>query len=71
MEIAENPIDGAQPQCSAALRYPLHQIEWTDSLANVDVISSPALSVLGDQPKSGSARKSRCDVQLEVFVIGW
>src|ERR1035437_3658442 len=47
-QVAQNPIHGAQPHCPAALRYPLHQVQRADSLTNIDVVGSPALSVLGD-----------------------
>src|SRR5664280_3722004 len=47
-EVAQNPIDSAQPDCPAAFRHPLHQVQRADSLTNVDVVSSTALSVLGD-----------------------
>src|ERR1019366_3385517 len=47
-QIAQNPIDGALPDCPAALRHPLHQVQRVDSLTNVDVVSSSAFSVLGD-----------------------
>src|ERR1022692_237897 len=47
-QIAQNPIDGAQPDCPTALGYPLHQVQRVDSLANIDVVGSSAFSVLGD-----------------------
>src|ERR1019366_8934414 len=47
-EIAQNPVDGAHSDCPAALRHSLHQVERADPLTNVDVVSSPALSVLSD-----------------------
>src|ERR1039458_3803946 len=47
-QIAQNPVDGAQSDCSAALGYPLHQVQRADSLTNIDVVSSSALSVLGN-----------------------
>src|SRR5450759_2253391 len=47
-KVAQNPVDRAQPDCPAALGYPLHQVQGVDSLTNVDVVSSPAFSVLGD-----------------------
>src|ERR1019366_4414207 len=47
-QAAQNPVDSAQPDCPAALGHPLHQVQRADSLTNVDVIGSPALSVLSD-----------------------
>src|ERR1039458_4954317 len=47
-QIAQNPVDGAHSDCPTALRYPLHQVQRADSLTNVNVVSSPTLSVLGD-----------------------
>jgi hypothetical protein len=47
-QIAQNPVDRAHPDCPTALRHPLHQVLRADSLTNVDVVSSPAFSVLGD-----------------------
>src|ERR1017187_3657489 len=47
-QIAQNPIDGTHADCPTALGYPLHQVQGVDSLANIDVVSSPAFTVLGD-----------------------
>src|ERR1039458_8273707 len=47
-EIAQNPVDSAQPDCPAALRHPLHQVQRVDPLTNVDIVSSPAFSILSD-----------------------
>src|ERR1039458_1466394 len=47
-QIAKNPVDRAHPECTAAFCHPLHQVQRADSLTNIDVVSSPALSVLGD-----------------------
>src|ERR1039458_3954719 len=47
-QVAQNPVDGAHSDCPAALGYPLHQVQRVDSLTNVDVVSSPSLSVFGD-----------------------
>src|ERR1019366_6993227 len=47
-QVAQNPVDRAHSECSAALRYPLHQVQRADSLTNIDVVSSSALPVLGD-----------------------
>src|ERR1019366_3277200 len=47
-QIAQNPVDGAHSECTAALCHPFHQVQRVDSLTNVDVVSSSALSVLGD-----------------------
>src|ERR1035441_6944546 len=47
-EIAQNSVDGTQPDCPAALGHPLHQVQRVDSLTNIDVVSSPAFTVLGD-----------------------
>src|ERR1019366_4186091 len=47
-QIAQNPVDGAHSDRPAALRYPLHQVQRADPLTNVDIVSSSALSVLGD-----------------------
>src|SRR5664279_1864739 len=47
-QITQNPVDRAHSDCPAALCYPLHQVQRVDSLTNVDVVSSPAFSVLGD-----------------------
>src|ERR1035441_1674761 len=47
-QIPENPVDGAHSDRPTALGYPLHQVQRVDSLTNVDVVSSPAFSVLGD-----------------------
>src|ERR1022692_1081520 len=47
-QIAQNPVDRAHSECTAALGYPLHQVQRADSLTNVDVVGSPAFSVLGD-----------------------
>ena len=38
----------AHSDSPAALGHPLHQVQRADSLTNVDVVSSPALTVLGD-----------------------
>src|ERR1035437_6212453 len=46
--VAQNPIHGAQPHCPAALRHSLHQVQRSDPLTNIDVVSSPAFSVLSD-----------------------
>src|ERR1035441_6648104 len=47
-QVAQNPVDGAQSDCPAALCHPLHQVQRVDSLTNIDVVSSSAFSVLGD-----------------------
>src|SRR5664279_1951560 len=47
-QIAQNPVDGAQPDCPAALDHSLHQVQRADSLTNVDVVSCPTPSVLSD-----------------------
>src|ERR1019366_3551652 len=47
-EVAQNPVDGAQPHCPAALCYPLHQVQRADPLTNVNVVSSSTFTVLGD-----------------------
>src|ERR1039458_1066159 len=47
-QIPENPVDGAHSDRPTALGHPLHQVQRADSLTNIDVVSSPALSVLGD-----------------------
>src|ERR1022692_411555 len=47
-QVAQNPVDRAHSDCPTALRNPLHQVQRADSLTNVNVVSSPALSVLGD-----------------------
>src|ERR1039458_1950132 len=47
-QVAQNPIDRAHSDCPTALSYPLHQVQRADALTNIDVVSSPALSVLGD-----------------------
>src|ERR1039458_3970407 len=47
-QIAQNPVDGAHSDRPAALGHPLHQVQRADSLTNIDVVSSPAFSVLGD-----------------------
>src|SRR5450759_3741655 len=47
-QVAQNPVDRAHSDCPAALRHPLHQVQRVDSLTNIDVVSSPAFSVLGD-----------------------
>src|ERR1017187_2006191 len=58
-QIAQNPVDGAHADCPAALGHPLHQVQRVDSLTYVDVVSSPAFSVLGDL----------CPVQLRDQVL--
>src|ERR1035441_7816752 len=47
-QIAQNPVDRAHSDCPTALSHSLHQVQRVDSLANVDVVSSPAFSVLSD-----------------------
>src|ERR1039458_2267582 len=47
-QVAQNPVDRAHSECPAALSHPLHQVQRVDSLTNVDVVGSSALSVLGD-----------------------
>src|ERR1019366_3617218 len=47
-QVAQDPVDGAHSDCPTALGYPLHQVQRVDPLTNVDVVSSPALPVLGD-----------------------
>src|ERR1017187_6276113 len=47
-QVAQNPVDGAHPDCPTALGHPLHQVQQVDSLTNIDVVGSPALSVLSD-----------------------
>src|ERR1039457_2744427 len=47
-QIAQNPVDRTHSDPPAALGYPLHQVQGVDSLTNIDVVSSPAFSVLGD-----------------------
>src|ERR1019366_6928228 len=47
-QVAQNPVDRAHSDCSAALGHPLHQVQGADPLANVDVVSSATFSVLGD-----------------------
>src|ERR1017187_1600477 len=47
-QIPQNPVDGAHSDRPTALGYPFHQVQRADSLTNIDVVSSPAFSVLGD-----------------------
>src|ERR1022692_2973857 len=47
-QIAQNPVDRAHSDCPTALGYPLHQVQRVDALANVDVVSSSAFTVLGN-----------------------
>ena len=47
-QIAQNPVDRAQSNRPAALRYPLHQVQRVDPLTNIDVVSSSTFTVLGD-----------------------
>src|ERR1019366_9094854 len=47
-QIAQNPVDGAHSDRPTALGHPLHQVQRVDSLTNIDVVSSPAFSVLSD-----------------------
>src|ERR1035441_10527610 len=47
-QVAQNPVNRTHSDCPAALRYPLHQVQGVDSLTNIDVVSSPAFTVLGD-----------------------
>src|SRR5450759_2092325 len=47
-QIAQNPVDGTHSECPTALGHSLHQVQRVDSLANIDVVGSPAFSVLGD-----------------------
>ena len=47
-QVAQNPVDRAHPDRPTALGHPLHQVQRADSLTNVDVVGSPAFSVLGD-----------------------
>src|ERR1039457_124357 len=47
-QVAQNPVDGAHSECTAALGHPFHQVQRVDSLTNVDVVSSSALTVAGD-----------------------
>ena len=47
-QIAQNPIDRSNAKRPAALGHPLHQVQGVDTLANVDVVSSSAFSVLSD-----------------------
>src|ERR1039457_7145833 len=48
LQIAQNPVDGAHSDRPTALGHPFHQVQRADSLTNIDVVSSSALSVLGD-----------------------
>src|ERR1039458_4337762 len=47
-QVAQNPVDRSQSDCPAALGHPLYQVQGVDSLTNVDVVSSPAFTILGD-----------------------
>src|SRR5450759_1765956 len=47
-QVAQNPVDRAHSDCPAALGHSLYQVQRVDSLANIDVVSSPAFAVLGD-----------------------
>src|ERR1022692_736084 len=47
-QVAQNPVDGAHSDCPADFCHPLHQVQRVDALANIDVVSSPTFSVLGD-----------------------
>src|SRR5450759_724169 len=47
-QVAQNPIHSAHSDCPAALGYALHQVQRADPLTNIDVVSSPTFSVLGD-----------------------
>src|ERR1035438_339031 len=58
-QVAQNPVDRAHSDCPPALGYPLHQVQRADPLTNVDVVSSPTFSVLGDL----------CPVQLRDQVL--
>src|ERR1019366_8862719 len=58
-QVAQNPVDRAQPDRPAALGHSLHQVQRADSLTNIDVVGSPTFSVLGDL----------CPVQLRDQVL--
>src|SRR5450756_1349417 len=47
-QVSQNPVDRTHSDCPAALGHPLHQVQRVDSLTNIDVVSSPAFSVLSD-----------------------
>ena len=47
-QIAQNPVDRSNANRPTALGHPLHQVQRMDTLANVDVVSSSASSVLCD-----------------------
>src|ERR1019366_5897104 len=65
-QVAQNPVDRTHSDCPAALGYPLHQVQRADPLTNVDVVSSPALSVLSDL----RAVQLRDQVLQDVVLLG-
>src|ERR1035437_6865613 len=65
-QIAQNPVDRTHSDCPTALGYPLHQVQRVDSLTNIDVVGSPALTVLGDL----RAVKLRDQVLQDVGLLG-
>src|SRR5450756_1841718 len=65
-QVSQNPVDRTHSDCPAALGHSLHQVQRVDSLANVDVVSSSAFSVLSDL----QAVQLRDQVLQDVGLLG-
>src|ERR1017187_10276148 len=65
-QVAQNPVDRAHSDRPTALRHPLHQVQRADPLTNIDVVTSPALSVLG----AFQAVQFRDQVLQDVGLLG-